>query len=403
MFPLYSDFSFSTCPEVHHHWSKDETLQNVLIKKTMSRDRYTDICSRLHFNDNTMSDGSKIFKVAPVLNYLAHKFDANYNLGPHLTVDKSLLKFKGHLAFKHRAGHEIEVYRLCSSSEGVGYTSAFKVHVGKEILSSPQEVVLELTNKLNGLGHTLALNRNFSCPELFGRLHNNCFNVVGTVYSKRKWMPPALKNVGLRRGDVAARNCGNLNMVVWQDAQPVILLTTMHGSEMVEVRKKARDGKPVLKPKAIVDYNSWKLGVDTTDQLSTSGQCTSRKIKWYQKLFFYFVDIAMVNSFIAYKNLKNLSRHRNSFSDFRIDLVTETLEKYNTIKPRPSIKAAQLQPSTSARLCDDAHFPTDHPHRNCHVCYKNGKRKNTRYRCLDCRVSLCASPCWRKYHTVVNY
>ena len=39
----------------------------------------------------------------------------------------------------------------------------------------------------------------------------------------------------------------------------------------------------------------------------------------------------------------------------------------------------------------------------CRVCYKEGKRKDTRYKCKKCNVALCVVSCFHKYHSKKKY
>ena len=43
------------------------------------------------------------------------------------------------------------------------------------------------------------------------------------------------------------------------------------------------------------------------------------------------------------------------------------------------------------------------PKRGCRVCLKHGNRKNTRYFCSHCGVSLCINPCFNLYHEEAEY
>ena len=390
---------YHTTPQITDAWSTDPSLQNILVKASMARDRYVDISSRLHFYDNTAEGDHKLRKLLPILNMMTDIFQRKFTPGPHVTVDESLFKYKGRLGFKQyiatkRARFGFKVYRLCSSVRGIGYTLGFKVYHGKEHRELPvqQDVVMKLARPLSGQGHTIAIDRGFTCPELVQRLHNERFNVVGTVQKSRKYLPVAMKDVRLKKGDVISRNSGVMNYIVWQDKRDVRMLTTMHTDRTVA------DKHNRLKPKAVVDYNKWKVGVDVSDQLASSHSSTRRTIRWYIKLFFYFFDMAMTNAFVCYKHIKGpMAGRKSGFTNFKIELARETLLQYNQNKSQrpPQVLVPRLTPG--------AHFLYLHERRSCHVCWSRGKRQATKYRCDKCNVSLCVDPCNKIYHTKENY
>ena len=163
---------------------------------------------------------------------------------------------------------------------------------------------MKLARPLSGQGYTIAIDRGFTCPELVQRLHNQRFNVVGTVQKNRKYLPVALKDIRLQKGDVISQNSGVMIYIVWHDKRDVRMLTTMYTDRTVADKHKS------LKPKAVVDYK-WKVGVDVSDQLASPHTSTRRTIRWYIKLFFYFFDMAMTNASVCYKHMKGPMAGRN--------------------------------------------------------------------------------------------
>lgn len=398
-------------PEMRQHWSTDPLLSSPTFREIMSRDRFLDILSQLHFRDNEAmrpDETDRLYKLRPVLDHLANKYRSVYTPGQNVTVDESLMKFKGRLKFKQycpmkRSRFGIKVYRMCDVGDCAGYTIEFHIYSGQDRdpnVPASQRVVLDLTARLNGLGHTLALDRGFSCPELFLELHNNRFNVIGTVQANRRNMPKELANVRLAAGEIRSRSTELMLAMVWQDKRQVRLLTTMHTDVKNPTGKRDRNGNVITKPAAVLDYNRWKIGVDLSDQFATSHQCARKTVKWYKKLFFFFVDCTLVNAFRLYKLVAgDATGRRSNFTDFRLSVVRESLEECRPHLPRTVVN--RDQPDGPARLTE-RHFPSIHARRNCHVCYRRGIRMNTRYRCIQCNMSLCL-PCFQIYYTIENY
>ena len=92
-------------PDVNSYWSLDELLATLSFSTMMTRDRFKLILKCLHFNDNSTydpqdPDRDPLHKVRPILNILRNRFRTVYNPGRNLSVDESLVLFKGRLHFR---------------------------------------------------------------------------------------------------------------------------------------------------------------------------------------------------------------------------------------------------------------------------------------------------------------
>ena len=88
----------------------------------MSRDRFKLILKFLHFNDNSTYDPNdpdrdRLHKVRPFLDLIRNRFQRVYKPGKNLSVDESLILFKGRIHFRQyiktkRARFGIKLYEL---------------------------------------------------------------------------------------------------------------------------------------------------------------------------------------------------------------------------------------------------------------------------------------------------
>ncbi|CAF4271227.1 unnamed protein product, partial [Rotaria sp. Silwood2] len=93
-------------PSYRDYWSSNSNLNVPIVCQTMSRNTFTKILSNIHLADNTKippktsNKYSKTYKVDEFLNILMKNFKKNYNLGENVSIDESMIKFKGRSSLK---------------------------------------------------------------------------------------------------------------------------------------------------------------------------------------------------------------------------------------------------------------------------------------------------------------
>lgn len=95
--------------------------------------------------------------------------------------------------------------------------------------------------------------------------------------------------------------------VQWKDNRMVTLLSTFVGKEPVsEVQrydKKLKKRIPLKCPEIIQIYNKHMGGVDLLDSIIGRYRIAMRSKKWYFKLFYHFLDMALVNAWLLYRRV----------------------------------------------------------------------------------------------------
>ena len=146
-------------------------------------------------------------------------------------------------------------------------------------------------------------------------------------------------------------------------------------------------------------------GVDRSDQRASPNQCVRKCVKWYKKLFFYVLDMCIVNCYLLHVEVTGA---RLTLLDFRLKLVAALLE--SSALPAYRRRGHPRSLDSPARLLR-RRFPSylpateakERPQRRCIVCSSKGNRKDTRYQCETCSVSLCIVPCFEDYHTKSDF
>jgi len=117
-----------------------------------------------------------------------------------------------------------------------------------------------------------------------------------------KYLPKEDTNAKLRRGVMISRRRGRVVCLKWKDKRDVLVLFSKHPKRLITLAKRNRQGEEVQKPDIILDYNRYMGGVDRADQLMSYYNPLRKTLKWYRKVVLHFVDMAVTNLFLIYKN-----------------------------------------------------------------------------------------------------
>lgn len=228
-----------------------------------------------------------------------------------------------------------------------------KLYVGKETEQPDRNrsanIVLELVAPFKYTGRTIVTDRGFSCPELSMDLHEMGLNHVGTVKPCRIGIPKDMEKVDLKPKKPRNKNnnsknkdksnstaqrmdntmdqtisnvisqinnantsgpavetavepqsgfvyCKHMTLVKYHEVgkkNPCYLLSSLHRLPQLSLFDQ--------KPTAIHFYNHHKYGVDLLDQLVKEYSTKRTNERWPMRMFYWALDIAAAQSFIAYK------------------------------------------------------------------------------------------------------
>jgi hypothetical protein len=255
-------------------------------------------------------------------------------------------------------------------------------------------------------------------PELFQELDLLNTYACGTLRKNRVGVPDALKRtfLKLKKGEIIFRRNDKLLAVKYRDQRDVHMLSTIHQATVSVLTKTDRNGDPIVKPTCIVDYCSLMGGVDLSDQINQYYSCLRKTSKWYKKLFFYLLNLCIINAFILYRKFGPATKTEHS--GFKLSIVNDLIEEAASApRPQPE-KGRKILGEKPSRLID-RHFPSHIPPkegakraipaRDCGACNfkiskrRSRKRKQTTYWCQDCGIPLCVPRCFEVYHTIYNY
>lgn len=413
-------------PEERMYWTSSEVFETPIFTKLMSYRRNYEIKKYLHFADNESYNPEthpqpKLNKIWPVYENINHKCSSLYIPERDITIDESLILYKGRLAWKQyiplkRARFGIKLYCLCESKSG--YLFSHIIYTGKGTLISDKykdfpmssQVVLSLMDPLMGMGYCLTTDNFYTSPQLADFLITQKTDLYGTMRPNRKEVPMEIQKKKLKKGETVAYQRGKVMLLKWKDKKDVCLLSTIHNSEMETTRKRDKEGNIISKPKLVIDYNDTMGGVDRLDQhLHDYPTTRKRGKKYYKKIFFHIVDMCVWNAFVLYQKNGGQRNHL----EFRKTLIEKLIIKFNTNTKKVGRPSSQPGPLRLIERHFPEHVPPTEkkaaPCRYCAVCCSKRdekgkkKRKETRYYCRHCNVGLCAVPCFMLYHTQLNF
>jgi hypothetical protein len=101
----------------------------------MSRDRFREILSNLHINDNqSLNKTDKLYKIRPLIEKLNNNFVSFRSPPQNLSIDESCVKFKGRSSLKmfNASKPNKRHFKLWALADMSGYVFSFDVYQGKE-------------------------------------------------------------------------------------------------------------------------------------------------------------------------------------------------------------------------------------------------------------------------------
>ena len=223
----------------------------------MPRKRFQLLNTFLHLSDNEQRviQGqpwyNPLFKIRALLDIVEPTYAQYYSPGRELSVDESMIKFKGRVFFKQYMPAKPTkwgVKQFVVSDAKTGFALRHMIYTGKECFqrdSSPlsEQVVLELLQGYENKGHVVYTDNYYSSPALFAKLQERGIGACGAVNPNRKNMPAELKsnNLRLAKGDDPVfYHSGNMVACSWHDTKRVNFISTVDVNTTVHKRIRSK-------------------------------------------------------------------------------------------------------------------------------------------------------------------
>lgn len=423
-------------------FSNDWLDSSDFCKNIFSRKRFCQIFWALHVsppynyarpttpNRNMHSRASK---VKNIVDYVGTKFLEVYKPTKYLSADESTVSFKGRVVFKMYNPQKptkwgLRLYVLADSTNG--YVSVIIPYYGSFTTNSlirpdlpfTARIILQLatslTNATQQSGYFLYTDRFYSSVQLADELRAIGFHFTGTIMLNRVGLPKKMKKKTLKHlpthNVVAFRNKhSDILALAWKDKRVVSMISTCHNANTQEIRRTGKNNivEVVNKPVVICDYTAKMGGVDRSDHYCTSYSFARKSLKWWRKLYFWILEVSVVNSFILY----NMERSRNnlrpvSHMAYRKELIKMLVSDVRNLHPKRG-RPTSLDSESSVRMNGLYHsikVSEGKKTKDCAVCSNRkipGGRKETSFYCDTCprKPGLHPNGCFDRYHTKKDY
>ncbi|KAL4153253.1 hypothetical protein QTP88_001086 [Uroleucon formosanum] len=382
-------------PNLRDYWRTD-FLYKTRVPEVMSRNRFELILGMFHCGNNEMIEYGRLNKVQHLVDMLVANFNKCYIPEDKVCIDESVVPFIGRLVFrqylknkKHRYG--IKIFKLYLKDF---YTLRYNIYAGKEVIRETDvsyKIVLKLMEPYLNFGRTLYTDNWYSSVKLAEKLNQENTHLVGTLRANRKNNPENVVKKKFKKGEVIASQSNN-NVVIlkWRDKRDILLITTKHSDQIIEIQK--RD-TIIKKPLVVEDYNTGKSYIDRSDQMSSYSSPLKKTIKWYKKMAFdILLSTATVNALSLFKSVtKNKSI---TITTFKEEIINQLLYKPNVPQPiSPGLKHL-LVTTQKKRMCKPCYAQKSE---NLGRLEAQNKTRKVFTHCEGCKQQMCRD-CFIKKH-----
>lgn len=328
-------------------WSTKYSIP--MVRSLCSRNKFSLIMKFLRFDSKSQRKSrvkeDKFTLIRSIWDRFINNSILAYNPDKYLTVDEQLLPCKCRCCF-------IQYIKSKPDKFGIKFWMLVDVvtkyvcnaipYLGKNTMKSKSDlqgeyVVKKLIEPFQKRGHCIASDNYFSTIKLARELLTLKTLFIGTIQKNRKELPeiPKLK---LHETKFYEDKDGIL-LTVYQckKDKSVVLVSTDHEQALVPTTEFNMEKR---KPTVVLTYNTKKVGVDSVDQMSRQYSTRAPTRRWPVAVFYNMLNLAVINSWILYKqvNLSKISRQ-----DFIISLIEEILAYSEGEKKTPTT------PSTKRR------------------------------------------------------
>ena len=204
------------------YWSRDWRLATPCFPSVMTRNRFQQISTYLHFNNNAElheNAEDKLYKIRPVYSLIVERWRSLYNLGEAISIDEGMMKWRGRLSFRvyqkdKPTKYGVKSYILADAK--TKYCWNIDIYHGTS-KTLKETVTALLTPVCTSMWYSLYMDNFYNSLALSESLLDKKDHTVRTL-RKHRGEPLESREPGMMRsGDVTARDNGKVMVLAWKD------------------------------------------------------------------------------------------------------------------------------------------------------------------------------------------
>ena len=428
-------------PRIRMYWSSVLGINAFL--ENMSKNRFFQLRTMLHLVNNLERPNSckdKFYKVRPIMDAVLKRCK-ELEIGQDISIDEQMIPFTGKINMLQYVQNKpckwgLKIFVLCSRN---GLAHNFIAYQGSttEIdknniknYGQSSAIVLELVKIVKKEGHRVYFDNYFNSYALLLRLLEAKMYAANTVRMNRFYKPPFISEKDFKkkkRGyseELVSQD--GIIIVKWLDNKPIHMASNFLGiGEKDKAKrwdKQQSEYIEIDRPDVIREYNKSMGGVDLLDVYISLYRIYIRSRKWTLRVIMHFVDFALSNSWVEYKEdcikVKIPKKDIMDLLDFRMHVAKSLIYMNKPVnikkRGRPSQNSRENTPVESRKFsrcerrpmreiqCDKVdHMPQIDDKKEATRCKLPSCKGRTHFYCDKCTVHLCLVKdrnCFERFH-----
>ena len=274
-------------------WARDGS-GIVILQGVMGLKRFRFLLAAIRFDDKSTRPARRTHDKLAAVREFYDAFNENcekyYSPGDQLTIDEKLEPFRGRCSFiqyipNKPAKYGLKIFDIVDSR--TFYSLKLEIYCGTqppgpyEAPNSSVAIVDRLITTYKGSSRNLTTDNWYTSLPLAQSLLASNITLVGTLKKNKKEIPVAFlphKSREVGTTIFGFQKDATLVSYTTKRNKCVILLSTAHDDSKID--------SSTLKPEIIMDYNKFKGGVDTVDQLGANYSVARKTGRWTMAIFF---------------------------------------------------------------------------------------------------------------------
>ena len=256
-------------------------------------------------------------------------------------------------------------FKVCDSFNS--YCCVLDIYVGEtddgtkaSKFGKTHDLIVKLLSSYLNKGYVIPMDKFYSSPYLFYNLLSRKTHACGPVHP-RKGLPQEIASAKFKVqvGSITMNYDDKIVAHHTNDRKHITPLSTAYSAQPVlSIKLHWQTKEPIERPKIIHMYNKYMGGVDCNDQLMKYAEFSHRTCKWWKKVLFRLLNLAMANVYITYSEWVALKENKKlSQTNFRTEVIKQMIKStaLDLTRPtpgRPSNSGLEIQCLTGH------HFPT---------------------------------------------